>query len=215
MARIVLAGYLVRNPLGGYAWQAAHYLLGLCALGHDAWFYEDTGHFALAYNPLTNDYGPRYEHGIAATADFLGRIGLGERWVFVDAERGAEPGRRAATCGTRRARPSRSSGGRTPDRPVPPTRRSASGMRAAATSGSGARRSPGASGRSGSAASIFRGARASRSRSPWTWTASPATARCSPRTAGRSPTRSPSRPIPGATATTSAARGASSPSPRT
>src|SRR5207249_1049734 len=92
MARIVLAGYLVRNPLGGYAWQAAHYLLGLCALGHDAWFYEDTGHFALAYNPLTNDYGPRYEHGIAATADFLGRIGLGERWVFVDAERGVEQG---------------------------------------------------------------------------------------------------------------------------
>ena len=92
MARIVLAGYLVRNPLGGYAWQAAHYLLGLCALGHDAWFYEDTGHFALAYNPLTNDYGPRYEHGIAATADFLGRIGLGERWVFVDAERGVEHG---------------------------------------------------------------------------------------------------------------------------
>src|SRR5439155_1731167 len=92
MARIVLAGYLVRNPLGGYAWQAAHYLLGLRALGHDAWFYEDTGHFAFAYNPLTNDYGPRYEHGIAATADFLARIGFGDRWVFVDVERGVEHG---------------------------------------------------------------------------------------------------------------------------
>ena len=62
MARIVLAGYLVRNPLGGYTWQAAHYLLGLRALGHDVWFYEDTGHFSLAYNPLTNHYGPRYEY---------------------------------------------------------------------------------------------------------------------------------------------------------
>src|SRR5436305_12908965 len=76
MARVVLAGYLVRNPLGGYVWQAGHYLLGLRALGHDAWFYEDTGHFALAYNPLTNDYGPRYEHGLAAAADFLRRIGF-------------------------------------------------------------------------------------------------------------------------------------------
>ena len=74
MARVVLAGYLVRNPLGGYVWQAGHYLLGLRALGHDAWFYEDTGHFALAYNPLTNDYGPRYEHGLAATADFLSSL---------------------------------------------------------------------------------------------------------------------------------------------
>ena len=29
----------------------AHYLLGLRALGHDVWFYEDTGHYALAYDP--------------------------------------------------------------------------------------------------------------------------------------------------------------------
>ena len=69
MARIVLAGYLVRNPLGGYAWQAAHYLLGLRALGHDAWFYEDTGHYAQAYNPRTNEFGEAYAHGLAATAD--------------------------------------------------------------------------------------------------------------------------------------------------
>src|SRR2546426_111698 len=68
MARIVLAGYLVRNPLGGYAWQAAHYLLGLRALGHDVWFYEDTGHYAAAYNPRPNEFGEAYGYGIAATA---------------------------------------------------------------------------------------------------------------------------------------------------
>src|SRR5207249_5064428 len=90
--RIVLAGYLVRNPLGGYAWQAAHYLLGLRALGHDAWFYEDTGHYAQAYNPRTNEFGEAYAYGIAATADFLARLGLGERWVFVDTIHGEEHG---------------------------------------------------------------------------------------------------------------------------
>src|SRR5439155_1270722 len=78
MARIVLAGYLVRNPLGGYAWQAAHYLLGLRALGHDAWFYEDTGHYAPAYNPRTGEFGEVYDYGVRAAADFLGRLGLGE-----------------------------------------------------------------------------------------------------------------------------------------
>src|SRR3989442_5505771 len=92
MARIVVAAYLVRNPLGGYAWQVAHYLLGLRALGHDAWFYEDSGHYALAYNPVTNEFGPAYEHGIAAAAAFLDRLGLGERWVFADVDRGAEHG---------------------------------------------------------------------------------------------------------------------------
>ena len=92
MARIVLAGYLVRNPLGGYAWQVAHYLAGLRALGHDAWFYEDTGHYALAYDPVANTFGADYEHGVRAAGAFLGHLGLGERWVFVDVQRGAEYG---------------------------------------------------------------------------------------------------------------------------
>jgi hypothetical protein len=92
MARIVLAGYLVRNPLGGYAWQAAHYLLGLAALGHDVWFYEDTGHYALAYNPVTNEFGPLYDHGLSAAAAFLERIGFGARWVFTDVEHGTQHG---------------------------------------------------------------------------------------------------------------------------
>src|SRR5438128_12556226 len=89
---IVLAGYLVRFPLGGYAWQAAHYLLGLRALGHDVWFYEDTGHYALAYNPVSGEYGPTYAYGIAAAANFLDQLGFGDRWMFVDVERGIEYG---------------------------------------------------------------------------------------------------------------------------
>lgn len=94
MARIVLAGYLVRYPLGGYSWQMAHYLLGFRTLGHDVWFYEDTGEWdcVLAYNPVTNKFGPAYDYGIAATADFLGRIGFGDRWLFFDVEHGLEHG---------------------------------------------------------------------------------------------------------------------------
>jgi hypothetical protein len=92
VARIVLAGYLVRNPLGGYAWSVAHYLLGLRALGHDAWFYEDTGHYEPAYDPVANTFGPAYAHGVRAAGDFLGRLGLGDRWVFVDVGRGQEHG---------------------------------------------------------------------------------------------------------------------------
>jgi hypothetical protein len=100
MARLVVSGYLVRNPLGGYAWQAAHYLLGFRALGHDVWFYEDTGLYPYAYNPVTNDYGATYDYGVRATGDFLGRLGFGDRWVFVDVASGREygsGGERAAT----------------------------------------------------------------------------------------------------------------------
>jgi hypothetical protein len=92
MARIVFAGYLVRYPLGGYAWQAAHYLLGFRALGYDVWFYEDTGNYAFAYNPLTGEYGPAYEHGIKAAAGFFNQIGFGDRWVFFDVDRGVKYG---------------------------------------------------------------------------------------------------------------------------
>src|SRR5262244_1469691 len=86
---IILAGYLVRYPLGGYAWQIAHYLLGLRALGHDVWFYEDTGHCGPAYNPVTNTVSSVYDYGIQWAATFLDRIGFGDRWAFVDTDRGS------------------------------------------------------------------------------------------------------------------------------
>jgi len=92
MARIVVAGYLVRNPIGGYVWQAAHYLEGLRALGHDVWFYEDNGHYANAYDPIANTYGSAYDYGIRAVGEFLDRLGLGDRWVFADTVRGSEHG---------------------------------------------------------------------------------------------------------------------------
>jgi hypothetical protein len=92
MACIVFSGYLVRNPIGGYAWQAAHYLLGARALGHDVWFYEDTSLYPQAYDPISNVYGPYYDYGIRAAAGFLGRLGLGDRWVFAEPDVGREHG---------------------------------------------------------------------------------------------------------------------------
>ncbi|TMA54040.1 MAG: hypothetical protein E6J76_02835 [Deltaproteobacteria bacterium] len=92
MARIILTGYLVRNPIGGYAWQAAHYLLGLRALGHDVWFYEHTAHYAPAYNPTTGEFGEAYDYGLRSAGGFLTSLGLGDHWVFVDTVHGTEHG---------------------------------------------------------------------------------------------------------------------------
>jgi hypothetical protein len=94
--RIILASYLVRFPLGGYAWQAAHYLLGLKSLGYDVWFYEDTDHYNLAYDPRTHEFAPSYEYGIKAAGSFLERIGFGDRWCFIDSVSGVNHGPGAA-----------------------------------------------------------------------------------------------------------------------
>lgn len=85
--RIIVAGYLVRCPLGGYAWQVAHYLLGLQRLGHDVWFYEDSAYYAPAFDPLRQALEPVYDYGIQAAAQFFDRIGFGHRWGFLDAAR--------------------------------------------------------------------------------------------------------------------------------
>jgi hypothetical protein len=84
--RVVLAGYLVRFPLGGYAWQALHYLAGFHALGCEVFFYEDSAWYADAYvpgAPALETAG--YEHGIAYATTVLGRHGFADAWAFWDA----------------------------------------------------------------------------------------------------------------------------------
>ena len=85
--RVVYAGYLVRCPLGGYAWQVLHYLTGLRALGLDVYFYEDTGHVEHAFDPERGLSDVEYGYGCRFVADFLGRHGFADRWVFHDVRR--------------------------------------------------------------------------------------------------------------------------------
>ena len=96
--RAIYAGYLVRCPLGGYAWQVLHYLEGLRALGWDVVFYEDTGHAEHAFDPERGVSDVEYGYGCRFAADFLGRHGFGDRWVFHDVRRDTYAGLdRAAT----------------------------------------------------------------------------------------------------------------------
>ena len=84
--KIVLAGYLVRCPLGGYAWQALHYLIGLRALGFDPYFYEDTAYYGDCFDPSTGNMHVRPDAGIVLMAEFFRRFGFGDRWVFWEAD---------------------------------------------------------------------------------------------------------------------------------
>jgi hypothetical protein len=94
----IYAGYLVRFPLGGYAWQTVHYLRGLRDAGLDVWFYEDTRHAWEAYDPISRTSRAEYVTGLRLAGDVLERAGFGDRWVFFDAgrDRWGGAGREAA-----------------------------------------------------------------------------------------------------------------------
>jgi len=87
MARIIVAGYIARFPLGGQAWAHLHYLLGLQALGHDVTFFEDAGWPGACYDPEQGTMGDDAVYGIRVLHEWLGRFGLDGRWVFRDAQK--------------------------------------------------------------------------------------------------------------------------------
>ena len=56
-AEAIYAGYVVHCPLGGYVWQAIHYLHGLRDAGLEPFFYEDTRHTWEAFDPVRRTSG--------------------------------------------------------------------------------------------------------------------------------------------------------------
>jgi hypothetical protein len=89
---VIFAGYLVRYPLGGYAWQVVHYLTGLRQLGVEPYFYEDTRHYGDAYDPSTGTIGSDYGYGCDFAERLLREAGFTDRWVFFDVARNAYAG---------------------------------------------------------------------------------------------------------------------------
>lgn len=86
--RIVVLGYIVRGPMGGLVWHHLQYVLGLACLGHDVFFFEDSGDSEwCCYDPdrhVTDtdpSYGLRFIDAVFKTHN------LAERWAYYDAHR--------------------------------------------------------------------------------------------------------------------------------
>jgi len=94
--RIVVAGYVVRGPLGGMAWHHLQYVLGLVQLGHDVLFVEDSDDYESCWDPERERLGTDASFGLRFATDAFGRLGLGDRWAYHDAHRGRWAGPRAA-----------------------------------------------------------------------------------------------------------------------
>ena len=85
--KVIVSGYLVRCPLGGYAWQILHYLHGLRQLGFEPYFYEDNRHFWDCYDPTTRVITDDPSTGVAFVERFFARYGLAQQWSFWDVAR--------------------------------------------------------------------------------------------------------------------------------
>lgn len=84
--KIIVTGLIAQHPaLGGMTWHYLHYLLGLKKLGHDVYYFEDSGQW-----PYNLDGGPSGNNWIAhdckPNVDYLNavlsRFGLGDRWAY-------------------------------------------------------------------------------------------------------------------------------------
>ncbi|MDQ3953104.1 MAG: hypothetical protein M3279_09110 [Actinomycetota bacterium] len=84
--RIVVTGLIAQHPhLGGVAWDYVQYAAGLDRLGHDVYYFEDSGEWP--YNtdggPTGNDWVARdCRPNVLHLARVMDRFGLGERWAY-------------------------------------------------------------------------------------------------------------------------------------
>ena len=77
--RIIVTGLIGQYPLGGMAWHYVQYVLGLARLGHEVYYFEDTGQ---PYNPMEGGVSKTCGFNVQYLSDVMSRFGLAERWAY-------------------------------------------------------------------------------------------------------------------------------------
>jgi hypothetical protein len=84
--RIIVTGLIAQHPLlGGITWHYLQYILGLVHLGHDVYYFEDSGEFPYNLNGGSsgNDW---VAHDCTYNVDYLAKVmyraGLENRWAY-------------------------------------------------------------------------------------------------------------------------------------
>jgi hypothetical protein len=78
--RIIVTGLIAQYPLGGVTWDYFQYVLGLARLGHDVYYFEDTGQWP--YHPVEGGVGQGCALNVEYLADVMLRFGLADRWAY-------------------------------------------------------------------------------------------------------------------------------------
>jgi len=83
--RVIVLGWLIRGPAGGCAWHYLNYLLGLAELGHEVYYFEDSGDIPACYDRAMSNPNNDSSYGLSFASRILEKLGLGDRWVYYDA----------------------------------------------------------------------------------------------------------------------------------
>jgi hypothetical protein len=86
--RIIVTGLIAQHPgLGGVTWDYLQYPLGLAQLGHDTYYFEDSGEWPYATpgrRPGREWIVRDADRNIAHLASVMKRFDLGDRWAYRD-----------------------------------------------------------------------------------------------------------------------------------
>lgn len=84
--RIIVTGLITQHPLlGGITWHYLQYMLGLARLGHDVYYFEDSGEFP--YNLDGGASGTDWiardcTYNVGYLAKIMARFGFEDRWAY-------------------------------------------------------------------------------------------------------------------------------------
>lgn len=78
--RIVVTGLIGHYAFGGVFWDYIQYVMGFRALGHDVWYFEDTG--AWAYHPVLQEPSADCSHNVAYLKGVMEDFEMGDRWIY-------------------------------------------------------------------------------------------------------------------------------------
>jgi len=84
--RIIVTGLITQHPLmGGITWHYLQYVIGLARLGHDVYYFEDSGQFP--YNLDGGSSGTDWiardcTYNVAYLSNIMSRFGFEGRWAY-------------------------------------------------------------------------------------------------------------------------------------
>src|SRR6266478_4023021 len=77
---LVVLGNVAGEPYPGIAWQVAHFMIGLCRLGHNVYYFETSS--AWPYNPIRESRVNDSEYAVSYLAQAADHFGFGGRWAY-------------------------------------------------------------------------------------------------------------------------------------
>jgi hypothetical protein len=88
MARVVVCGYMIRHPVAGNLLAFYHYVLGLCRLGHEVAYLEESGWPYSCYDPVARHWHDHPDTGLRVVRALAAEHGMDVPICYVNRDTG-------------------------------------------------------------------------------------------------------------------------------